>query len=119
MNRIAVALLALLVFASCSSFIKKEELPLLREYEKNEYVMKQDIKHGEFVAAKGQAVKLIVATGSEYIKVYAYPSDKEMLKADRVLILYLFEEDFPDGRFNAKFLEEKLALLAEPKPQQP
>ncbi len=118
MNRIAAALIALSVFVSCSSFIKKEELPLLREYEKGEYVMKQDVKHGEYTAVKGQAVKLLVVTGSEHLKIYVYPADKEVLKADRVLIIYLFEEDFPDSSFNVKTLEQKLSGVVEPKAQQ-
>jgi type II secretion system-associated lipoprotein len=118
MNRTTAALLVLSVFVSCSSFIKKEEIPLLREYEKGEYIMKQDVKHGEYTAVKGQTVKLLVVTASEHIKIYAYPADKEMLKADRVLIIYLFEEDFPGNKFNVKTLEEKLYGVVEQKVQQ-
>ncbi len=111
MKKWAVA--ALVFICSCSSFIKDEQIEGFKAYESAQYTMKQDAGREEAPLKKGEIVKLIIQTGGDFIKVYAYPVSVDYLKAERVLILFLFEDDFKDKAFDRQYFEERLNQLAE------
>jgi type II secretion system-associated lipoprotein len=114
MRRWAFAAAAILVFlGSCGVFLRKEDSARLKDYEKREYVLRQDVSQGSALIKKGQRVRVQVIAGSENIKVYCREAGIDILKADRVLILYLFEDDFPKKEFDAKHFEEKLFAIIE------
>ncbi len=112
-RRVYAATAALVFLFSCGSFIKKTDIPQLKEYEKKEYTLKQDVSQAEVALKKGQRVRLHVITGDDMVKVYCFAADLDILKADRVLILYLFEDDFPKKELDLKFFEEKLFAIVE------
>lgn len=101
-----------LLLVSCTPFLAKESLPQLRSYEKSIYVLKQDAVHRDYSLKKGQRVRLHLVTGSDFIKVYCYSADTHILKAERILVLYLFDSDFPKKIFDPGFFEEKLSGIA-------
>jgi len=70
--------------------------------------IKKPIARDDYRLEKGQKVRLQLLLNDSSIKVYAYPSDVEFLKSNRLLVLYLFEDDFKDGRFNKKLFTDKL-----------
>jgi type II secretion system-associated lipoprotein len=80
-------------------------------HEKRDYVLTQDVTQGEMTLKKGERVKLYIITGDDNIKVYCYSAQSEFLKANRVLILYLFEDDFTGNRFDVKTFEDRLFVL--------
>ena len=94
-----VGLCALL---SCASFLRKVDAARIKHHEKRDYVLTQDVTQGEMTLKKGERVKLYIITGDDNIKVYCYSAQSEFLKANRVLILYLFEDDFNGNRFDVK-----------------
>lgn len=106
--------LAAVLFTSCGKFIKDEDAGLLKTYETKEYKLIKDISRDDFNLKKGDTVKLIVKTGDESIKVYCLSSKEEFLKAERILILYLFEDDFIKERFEMGVFETKLYDIVEP-----
>lgn len=107
------ALAALVLVCSCSSFLKKEHIEGLKVYEEGQYVMKQDAGPEESSLRKGTTVRLIVQTGGDFLKVYAYSASVDFLKADRVLILFLLDDDFQDKVFDKRYFEERLYRLVE------
>ena len=52
-------------------------------------------------------------TGGDFLKVYAYSASVDFLKADRVLILFLLDDDFQDKVFDKRYFEERLYRLVE------
>ena len=112
-NFIYLFLVAVMI-TSCGKFIKDEEVGLLKTCETQEYKLKKDINRDDFQLKKGDAVKLIVKTGDETIKVYCYSSKEDFMKAERILILYLFEDDFVKERFDIGIFETKLYDIVEP-----
>ncbi|MCL1912001.1 MAG: hypothetical protein FWG13_07340 [Leptospirales bacterium] len=94
-------LLALCLFAaSCSSFVTTEDDARLAELEQYTYVMLKDVSVEQKSLAKKQAVKIMIARGEDTVKVYAYTASVDILKSERVLILYMFSDDFPAGKFD-------------------
>lgn len=98
----------LVALVACASFINDESAALLRGYESCEYTLKQDSAEGYPVVKKGQAVRLYIVNRGDSVKVYCYPAGTDILKSERALILYLFEDDFPDKKFSREFFEQKL-----------
>ncbi len=107
------ALVALLFISSCSTFIRDEHMAGLKKYESARYVMKKDAGREEAPLKKGEAVNLMILTGGDFIKVYAYPASVDYLKAERVLILFLFDEDFKDKAFDEQYFEERLYQIVD------
>lgn len=105
---LTVGLCALL---SCASFLRKVDAARIKHHEKRDYVLTQDVTQGEMTLKKGERVKLYIITGDDNIKVYCYSAQSEFLKANRVLILYLFEDDFTGNRFDVKTFEDRLFVL--------
>jgi len=97
------------LFLSCSSLVKDSYLPTLSDMEKPVYVMKSDVKIDDRILAKGQRVRIIITADDDWIKVHGYSADVDALKAERVLILFLFEDDFKDEEFDMKHFRDKLS----------
>jgi len=74
----------------------------------------QDVTINELSLPKGTVVKLIIVGGDEWVKVYAYNAKEDLLLAHRFLILYMFEDDFPDKEFNVDLLDKELANIVKP-----
>lgn len=108
--------IVLVVFlASCATFIEEGEINQLRDYERERYILKEDVKVGALSLKKGQDIRLYIKVEEESIKVYGYSSEKSFLKAERVLLLYLFNDDFKDSRFDKGMFEKKLYAIVEQK----
>ncbi len=106
-------LLFVLPLCACTSFVTKPEETILKEKEKNVYILKKDIDLETKKLKKGEAVRILVATGREWLKVYAYPVKVDKLKAERFLLVYLFEDEFVNKQFNFDLFNEKLDALVE------
>ena len=109
---IVLACIAVVGFIYCSSFVKKDMKPLLKELQKEEYVLQQDVSIGGLTLAKNQRIKIVIASGKEWVKVYGFPVGEDELKSRRVLILYLFENDFPAKVFDLSVFKNKLKEVA-------
>jgi type II secretion system-associated lipoprotein len=111
-----IILIGSLLFAGCSSFIKDEDSDSITlKYQAGEYVLLQDINRNNVIFPKNSQVKLIVLTGDDWIKIYAYNSSEELLVSNRFLLLYMFEEDFPEKKFSQDYLNAELLKIVRPK----
>jgi type II secretion system-associated lipoprotein len=108
------ALIALML-TSCATFIEEEEIDQLKKYEEKLYIIKDTVTVGKYSLDKGQQIKLLIKVGDDSIKVYGYSAAKGFLKADRVLILYLFDDSFKNSRYDKMIFEKKLYALVAPK----
>ncbi len=113
--RLKLVLFLVLPLCACASFVTKTEETLLKEKEKNVYILKKDIDLETRKLKKGDAVRILIAAGRDWLKVYAYPIGKEKLKAERYLLIYLFEEEFENKKFNLDLFNEKLSAMVESK----
>ena len=111
-EKIITIFMVILFIFSCASFIKEEEIMILKEYEKGIYLLKKQVGEGKGILKKSQKVKIYIKTSDEAIKVYCYPSNIDFVKADRTLILYLFEDDF-NNEFDIKLFDERLFKVIE------
>ncbi len=111
------SLLAGVLFsAGCSSFVPEEDSERISlKYQAGEFVLLEDINRNNLVFSKGSVVKLLVVTGDDWVKIYAYNSNEELLASTRFLLLYLFEDDFTDKKFNQEFLDGELLKIVRPK----
>ena len=100
---------------SCASFIKDNDIDTVREFEKEIYILQNDVVAGNRVLKKGQEVKIIVVPDDEWIKVYGYPVKEGLLKGERVLILYMFEDDFPGEAFDMNLFKKNLSSIVREK----
>ncbi|MFC1668807.1 hypothetical protein ACFL20_00320 [Spirochaetota bacterium] len=109
MKRVYVVFCIAVFFLSyCSTFVDKEFKPEIKKLENDSYIVKKHVSIGGLRLSKNQKIKIIVVGGDEWVKVYGYGYDENVLKAKRVLILYLFESDFKDDIFNLVTFKEKL-----------
>lgn len=106
---------ASLMFATaCDVFVPAGELDALRARESKVYVLKNDLEVEGKKLAKGEDVRIRITTGSDWIKVRAYPAKADELKADYVLLLFVFDDEFKNNKYNVAYFNERLgALLAE------
>lgn len=110
-----IIITALLLIPACSTFIRDEvSESITLKYQAGEFVMLQDLKRNDSVLPANSAVKLIVITGDEWIKIYAYDAKEDLLSSKRILLLYLFESDFPEEKFSQEFLDNELLKLVKP-----
>ena len=100
--------LFLAFITGCATMIDKVHKTKIDEYEKKIYTLLNEEAVVGDPFKKGTKVKLIVVSGSDWVKVYAYDSSEDVLNAKRSLILYLFKEDFPTQKFELNVLEKKL-----------
>jgi len=113
LKRLIIPVVAgLFFFASCDGFIDGKSADALKDYEKKYYVLKKDIDVEGKKLKKGEEVRIVVTAGKEWVKVHAYPARANELKADRILILYIFDDDFEKKRFNMNFFNEQLNAVA-------
>jgi type II secretion system-associated lipoprotein len=105
-----VAALPVFVFmiTACDIFIKKAEIDVLKEKEKKIYILKKDIDIEGKKLKKGEPVRIVIVPGKEWIKVLAYPAKVNDLKAERLLILYLFDDNFQQKKFDMNAFDEQL-----------
>ena len=105
-----IILIMSLLMAGCSTFIKDEDSEKISlKYQAGEYVLLQDLNRNDIIFPKNSVVKLIVLTGSDWIKIYAYNSGEELLASNRLLLLYLFDGDFPKEKFSQETEEVVVA----------
>ncbi|RME93673.1 MAG: type II secretion system-associated lipoprotein [Candidatus Hydrogenedentota bacterium] len=104
-----------ILMIQCSGrFVKKEELQYLQKKYSGIYVIKKPVDIGNNRKLKpGMRVKLFFQSGSESVKVYAYPANEPREEALGKNILYLFEEDFPKEKYSREVLEKKLNEIVE------
>ena len=108
-------LIAALLLSGCSSFIPdadSEQISL--KYQAGEYALLQDLNRNNVIIPKNTALKLIVLTSDDWIKVYAYNSSEEILASNRFILLYLFQEDFPEETFSQEYLDTELLKIVKP-----
>ncbi|MCL2026017.1 MAG: hypothetical protein FWG92_04340 [Leptospirales bacterium] len=108
MRKLSALCLFVLFVLSCSSFIAKEHDEQLNMLEQHTYIMLKDVNVEQKNLARRQSVKIIITRGDDSIKVYAYEASVDILKSERVLILYLFADDFPEEKFDFDFFLSKL-----------
>ncbi len=109
LKRLIIPVIASLCFlASCDVFVHKESVDALKAYEKKYYVLKKDIDIEGKKLKKGEEVRIVVTAGKEWVKVHAYPAGANDLKVDRLLILYLFDDDFEKKKFSMNYFNEQL-----------
>jgi len=97
----------LFMITACDVFVHKADIDLLKEKEKKVYILKKDIDIEGKKLKKGDSVKIFITAGKEWVKVHAYPARANELKADRLLILYLFDDDFQQKHFNMNLFNEQ------------
>lgn len=107
-NAIVITILCAFLFLSCTSFLTKKDISQVKEYEKADYTLKEDAGEEERLLRKGTKVKLFILTGDNFIKVYCYRSNINFVKAERILILYMFEDEFKKSRFDQSVFEDLL-----------
>lgn len=95
--------------------MKREELDYLNKKYAGEFIIKKPVDIGNNrKLKKGARVYIYFRSGSESVKVYAYPSNQPREEAIGKNILFLFEEDFPNEKYSRKLLEKKLDEIIEP-----
>lgn len=109
-----VFLCFLLACFACSTFILENQVYDLKKLEQGNYIMLKEIKHNDHLLAKGEKVKLHLRTNDSSIKVYAYPSSVDFLKANRVLVLQMFSEDFKQHIYVKEVFDKKLNNYVRP-----
>jgi type II secretion system-associated lipoprotein len=109
-------IIGLLSISACSSFIKDEDAnSITLKYQEGEYILLEDLTRNDVTLRKNTVVKLLVETSSDWVKVYAYDSKEELLKSTRLLLLYLFDMDFPDEKFNQEYFDSEINKLVRQK----
>ena len=116
MTRILVSLILVsTLWLSCASFIEENEAVQLKKFEKGSYILRENISAGSHKLKKGQHIRIFIISGDEFVKVYGYPAEVDFLKSDRVLILYVFEDDFKNSRYSETTFMKKLYHIIAPK----
>jgi type II secretion system-associated lipoprotein len=111
---IFIAMAAVFMVSSCSTFMLDEEAAGLKKYEGKVYTIKKEQTQGDQSLKSGQKIRIVVKPAKESIRVYGYDAGAEILKSGRILILYLFNDDFSNKRFDRKTFEEKLYGVVKP-----
>jgi len=93
--------------------IKTEESTELKNLENDKYQLVKDIvNNNAIVLQKGTIVRVMTVTSSDWIKVYAMADSENPVSAQRYLMLYLFDDDFPNKVFDNDAFKERLAKCA-------
>ena len=102
-------ILIVFLFQCSARFVRKEELGKLKKEFGGVYVLTKPVDIGNNQKAEqGAKVKLYFFSGSDSIKVYAYPHTQPRESALGRNILLLFDSDFPKEEWDKKFFKEKL-----------
>ena len=113
-NKFFALILTFFLISSCSTFIKDDQMVNLKGYENSTYTLIKDVGEGEHFLKKGQKVKIYIVTTDESVKVYCYANDIAFLKSKRILILYLFDDDFEKKIFDNNILKQQLFAIVHP-----
>jgi len=112
-NSIITAFICILFYSGCSTFVSDEDVEKLTvKYKSGDYVLLQDITRNDVTLAKGTVIKLTFVAGDEWVKIYAYDKKEELLTSRRQLLIYMFEDEFPEEEFNPELLEMELVKVA-------
>lgn len=98
---------------NCSSYITKEEILNLKNYE-GEYILLQDAVRNDIKIPKGEKVRVKITATDDYIKVYAMTAKIDIVKGEWILILYLFPDDFEKEKFDTNIFENRLYQVVKP-----
>lgn len=110
---ISTVFICILISAGCSTFVPDEEVDRLTvKFQSYDYILLQDVKRNDITLAKGTVVRLTFVAGDEWVKIYAYDKKEELLTSQRQLLIYMFEDDFPDEEFDVARLDAELAKIA-------
>ena len=97
------------LFQCSAHFVKKTQLDQLKNEFKGVYLIIKPVSIGNNrKASKGTKVRLYFISDSESIKVYAYPHTQPRESALGKNILHLFEDDFPEEKWDEKLFKKKL-----------
>lgn len=108
----AIAIAACLLFVlACDVFVPGKDLDTLREKESRVYVLKSDLEIDGKKLKKGEEVRIKITPGSGWIKVHAYPARSDELKAEYLLLLFVFDDEFEKNKYNAGYFNERLGAL--------
>lgn len=109
MQKLSTALILYLccILLACKSFYSKEDESMFANVESGTYSMLKDVTVEGRSLKRGQKVKLITVHDEEAIKVYAYSAEENVLKAERVIILYMFADEF-SKQFNSQIFLQRL-----------
>jgi type II secretion system-associated lipoprotein len=92
----------------CSTLMKPEDISGLKSLEKDRYQLKTDVyNNGMLVLKNGMYVNIFIQNSPSWIKVYARRSDEELLKSERFLLIYMFDEDFKDNMFDRTVFDKR------------
>jgi type II secretion system-associated lipoprotein len=110
----SIALIFVLVlFSSCTHLIKDEDRAALKDFEKDkDQLVKDLVNNNAIVMPKGTVVRVMVLTSSDWVKVYAMDNSGDPVVVQRYLLLYLFDDDFPNKVFDNDAFKERLAKCA-------
>ena len=109
-------IIGVLSISACSTFMKDEDIDRVTlKYQEGEYVLIDELKRDNVSLPKNSAVKLLVETSSDWVKIYAYDSKEELLKSTRLILLYLFDTDFPNERFDQELFDSEMNKLVRPR----
>jgi hypothetical protein len=86
----------------------KDQERSLREAETRTYVMLRDVTAGKKSLRKDEEVKIVIVSTDDSLKVYGYSAAVDRLKAERVLLLYIFSEEFQNEKFDLDFFFKRL-----------
>jgi len=110
---LSIVLSFLLLGAGCSSFVSEADIDRLTlRYQTGTYLLLQDITRNGVTLPKGTEVKLTFVAGDEWVKIYAYDKNEALLTSKRQLLIYMFEDDFPDEEFKPELVDKELAKVA-------
>jgi len=88
--------------------MKPEDVNGLKGLENDRYQLKTDIyNNGMPVLKSGAFIRVSIQSSSTWVKVYARRSEDELLKAERFLLLYMFDEDFKDSTFDRTTFDKR------------
>jgi len=112
LKRLCAVIVASLVFVpACDVFVPGKEIQALKEREKKLYVLKGNLEVGGKKLKQGDEVRLKITTGSDWIKVHVYPARVDELKAEYLLLLFIFDEDFEKKKYSPGYFDQRLSAL--------
>lgn len=110
-----ILILILSVMAGCTSFMIPGDAESLKPLEQGTYQIKKDIINNGLISLEANTVvRLVLEVKDSWIKVYAYRAGEDLLVADRYLAIYLFQDDFPNKKFNREDFDKKFNEFLKP-----
>jgi type II secretion system-associated lipoprotein len=104
----ALSLCLVVLFLSCSGFIREDDMKRIRRLEQFTFIVKKDFVVGDRRLRKGQRIRLHCKADDRWVKVYGYPAEQDYLQADPILIEYLFPDDFRKSKYDHEYFIRKM-----------